>query len=65
VNLRCPCCDVELTVVAAVLAVAPAPTRSERIAQLNELDPEACGRRWALEEEQRTLARLEAERDGR
>lgn len=58
-NLRCPCCDVELTV---ALTTAE-PTRAERAAMLNEIDPEACGRRWALDEERRTLAQLEAERD--
>jgi hypothetical protein len=63
VTLRCPCCDAELTVVAAVLAVAPVePTRAERIAQVNEADPEACGRRWALEHERQLLAELEEER---
>jgi hypothetical protein len=64
VTLRCPCCDAELTAY-VVLGPTPEPTRAERIAMTNELDPEACGRRWALQEEQRTLARLEAERDGR
>lgn len=57
-NLRCPCCDVALT----VAPTATEPTRAERAAMLDELDPEACGRRWALEEERRTLAQLEAER---
>ena len=62
-TLRCPCCDVELVADVALAAAPTEPTRAERIAQLNELDPEACGRRWALEEERRTLAQLEAERD--
>lgn len=56
---RCPNCDVELTL---TLAPPTEPTRAERIAMLNELDPEARGRAWAQEEDRRTLAQLEAER---
>jgi hypothetical protein len=60
--LRCPSCHVAL-VHEVVLAVAPAPTpsRAERIAIANEVDPEACGRRWALDVEREQLAELEDE----
>lgn len=58
--MRCPACHSEL-IAEVVLGVATAPTRAERIAVANEADPEACGRRWALDLEQRQLAELEDE----
>jgi hypothetical protein len=62
VTLRCPACHTAL-VYEVVLGVSPppTPTRAEQIARTNEADPEACGRRWALDVEQRQLAELEAE----
>jgi hypothetical protein len=61
-TLRCPSCHVPL-VYEVVLGVAPAPTptRAERIALADELDSEACGRRWALDVEREQLAELEDE----